>query len=171
MTLQPLATLKHRPKGPARQEAATDGMDVKEAITNAVNDAETTCEALWAAQASEESAHAKLASLWSKATYACDMVLSVALSGMTLTSWIGEIPSRVERHVDSEAYFGARTMMSVVTCHYDGLDLPSISQGSTTGRSDEEIDILEEEATPAAQSLARLVSTEAVLQAVEEGEK
>jgi hypothetical protein len=47
-------------------------------------------------------------------------------------------------------------VLSVVTSHYDGINLPAIGQG---------FDALEEEATPAAMSLARLVSREAVLQA------
>jgi hypothetical protein len=57
-----------------------------------------------------------------------------------LTTWLGEIPGRVERWVDEGAFFGLRTMLSVVISHYDSIDLPSIDQGFTADRSNQEID-------------------------------
>jgi hypothetical protein len=55
----------------------------------------------------------------------------------------------VDRVVVDGPFFEARSVLSVVISHYDGIDLPSIGQGFTTGRSDEEIDTFEEEVIPA----------------------
>jgi hypothetical protein len=88
-----------------------------------------------------------------------------------LITQVGEISGRLERVVPYVAFFGAQTVLSVVISYYDGIDLPSISQGFASGWSDKEIDTFEVEVTPVAQSLARLVSPEAVLQALEEGKK
>jgi hypothetical protein len=62
-----------------------------------------------------------------------------------------------------EAYFGALLVLSVVTSHYDGIDLVIVSQGFTTSRSDKDIDALEQEAAPTVRVLAHLVSLEVVL--------
>jgi hypothetical protein len=77
----------------------------------------------------------------------------------------------VERVVANGAFFRTRIVWLVVISHYYGIDLPFISQSFTTGWSDEEINAFEEEVTPIAQSLAYLLSSEDVLQALEEGEK
>jgi hypothetical protein len=73
--------------------------------------------------------------------------------------------------VADRAYFGAQIVLSLVTSHYDGIDLQAISEGFDVRLSDEEIDALEEEATSTTMSLARLVSLEAMVQASEEGKK
>jgi hypothetical protein len=90
---------------------------------------------------------------------------------MTLTTRLGEIPSQVETTVANGTLFRARIVLSVVISHHYCINLPSIGQGFTTGRSDEETDTFEEEATPIAQLLACLVSPEAMLQAQEDDKK
>jgi hypothetical protein len=49
----------------------------------------------------------------------------------------------VERAVANGAYFKARTVLLVVTSHYNGIDLPAMGQGFVGGQSNEEINALE----------------------------
>jgi hypothetical protein len=71
----------------------------------------------------------------------------------------------VERAVVNGAYLRARTVLSVVTSHYDGIDLPAIDQGFAGAQSNA---LEEEEVVLAMKSLAHLVSPEVVLQASDE---
>jgi hypothetical protein len=66
------------------------------------------------------------------------------------------------------AFFGARITLSVVSLHYDGIDLQAIDEGFADGQSKEEFNALNWAATPAADTLARLVSSETVLHVHEE---
>jgi hypothetical protein len=50
-------------------------------------------------------------------------VLGTASNEASLVSRLGEIPSQVEKVMADKAYFGVLTMLSVVTSHYDGIDL------------------------------------------------
>ena len=72
--------------------------------------------------------------------------------------------------VSEGAYLGALSTLSVVTSHYDGLDLAAIAEGFAPSRTEEEIDALEKEAAPAARALGGLVQPESVLQAQEDEE-
>ena len=54
--------------------------------------------------------------------------------------------------------------MSVVTSHYNGIDLAAIAEGFAPSRTEEEIDALEKEAAPAARALGGLVQPDSVLQ-------
>jgi hypothetical protein len=157
------ATQDMRVTKAARQEVAVDATDVLEATVKVLD---AIREALEAAQA-----WAKLDSLWFDDAHACDSVLDTPSNRAPLITQVGEISGRLERVVPYVAFFGAQTVLSVVISYYDGIDLPSISQGFASGWSDKEIDTFEVEVTPVAQSLARLVSPEAVLQALEEGKK
>ena len=66
------------------------------------------------------------------------------------------------------AYLGALSALSVVTSHYDGLDLAAIAEGFAPSRTEEEIDALEKEAASAARALGHLVQPDSVLQGQEE---
>jgi hypothetical protein len=123
----------------ARRERDTDAMETVEAVAKAVNEAEAASKALRVGQASEELACAELESLCSEAARACE---SLWWSRTPLTSWLGEILSRVERAVANGAYFGARIVLSMVISHYDGIDLLSIGQGFVVSLSDEDIETL-----------------------------
>jgi hypothetical protein len=102
-------------------ETATDAsfepLQMTFSVVVAVNEAEVAHEALQVAHASEQLARVELDSLRSKATRACDSMLDISSSGSSLTSHLGEIPSQVERAVADRAYFGAQTVLSVVTSH------------------------------------------------------
>jgi len=87
-----------------------------------------------------------------------------------LVSRLEGIPSRLRAVVSEGAYLGALSALSVVTSHYDGLDLTAIAEGFAPSRTEEEIDALEKEAAPAAQALGGLVQPDNVLQAQENEE-
>jgi hypothetical protein len=63
---------------------------------------------------------------------------------------------------------GAQTMLSAVVLHYDNIDLQAVDEGFTDGRSDEELDALEQEGALATDALIRLVSLKTMLQCYEE---
>ena len=68
------------------------------------------------------------------------------------------------------AYLGALSALSVVTSHYDGIDLTAIAEGFAPSRTEEEMDALEKKAAPAARALGGLVQPDSVLQG-QEGEE
>jgi hypothetical protein len=78
-----------------------------------------------------------------------------------------EVSRQLEEAVAEGVYFGALTVLSVVTSHYDGIDLPAVRRGFTGGRSDEEIQS-EWEGTPFARVPSGLISLGAVLQTLQE---
>jgi hypothetical protein len=59
-------------------------------------------------------------------------------------------------------------MLSAVVLHYDNIDLQAVDEGFTDGRSDEELDALEQEGALATDALIRLVSLKTMLQCYEE---
>jgi hypothetical protein len=64
--------------------------------------------------------------------------------------------------VANGAFFGAQIVLSVVISHYDGIDLhPSVKASLLADRM-RKLTPLREEVTPTAQSLAHLLSLEAV---------
>jgi hypothetical protein len=89
--------------------------------------------------------------LWATTTMVCGLALGTSFS-------------RLEHVVKDGAFFGAHTTLSMVTLHYDSIDLQAFGKGFRNGRSDEELDTLERVAALAADALDQLVSTEAVLQ-------
>lgn len=80
-----------------------------------------------------------------------------------MVSRLQAIPGRLRTVATDGAFYGALAVLAVVTSHYDGLDLPAIGEGFAAGRSDEDIDALEEAAVPTARALTRLVNPEQVL--------
>ena len=110
------------------------------------------------------------AQLRAAATRACDSALGAPSGETSLVSRLEGIPSRLRAVVSEGAYLGALSALSVVTSHYDGLDLTAIAEGFAPSRTEEEIDALEKEAAPAAQALGGLVQPDNVLQAQENEE-
>jgi chaperonin GroEL (HSP60 family) len=103
---------------------------------------EAAHDALCTTQATKESTHAEVGSLRSRVTRVCDSVLRAASSEASLASRLREI-QRVEKAMADEAYFRALIVLSVVTSHYDNINLSTVSHGFAASRLDEEIDALE----------------------------
>ena len=104
------------------------------------------------------------------AARACDSAFGAPSSETSLVSRLEGIPSWLEAVVSGGAYLGALSALSVVTSHYDGIDLAALAEGFASGRSDEEIDALEKEAALAARALGHLVQPDSVLQGQEDEE-
>jgi hypothetical protein len=84
-----------------------------------------------------------------------------------VVSLLREVSGQLEEAVVEGVYFGALTVLSLVTSHYDGIDLPAVRRGFTGGRSDEKIHS-EWEGTPFARVPSGLISLGVVLQTLQE---
>jgi hypothetical protein len=62
------------------------------------------------------------------------------------------------------AYLREWTALLVVASHYNNVDLQPVSEGFADAGTNEEVNVLEREDTPAADALAQLVSLDVVLQ-------
>jgi hypothetical protein len=66
---------------------------------------------------------------------------------------------------------GAQTVLSAVVLHYDNIDFQAVDESFTDGRSDEELDALEQAGAIATDALIRLVSPKAMLQCCKEDQE
>jgi hypothetical protein len=66
-------------------------------------------------------------------------MLDAAPSRLSLASRLEEVSSRMEKAMAEGAYFGALTVLSVVTSLYDNIDFLIIGQGFAAGQMNEDI--------------------------------
>jgi hypothetical protein len=78
-------------------------------------------------------------------------------------SRLAEIPKHVERWISEGAYLGAFMTMAHASSLYRGLDLEAVSQGFTADRTSEEIDAIEDEVRPHAQTVRDSIDPQVIM--------
>lgn len=80
-----------------------------------------------------------------------------------LIDWLQALPGHVERIFIEGMFHGNNMALGQMVSHFGEIDAVVIVEGSAAGRSDEDLDYVEEQVRPHAQSIMRSVNTKFLL--------
>jgi hypothetical protein len=141
--------------------------EAKEAVETEVRRILLACDGAIVARSQMEDSlkerSAELQELRRVAGEVCDRLSPPPSVGVLLSERLLALPGHVERVVLKGAYLGSSMVLGQMVSHFDEIDAAVIAEGYATGRSEEELDVIEEQVRPHARSLASRIDVKLLL--------